>query len=69
MIAFKMGDLVKLEGGVYKVCGFTRNCLVIPDGWLIVDEVGSTLNPKHCELYAGAKSVLSAHLRNDNAPI
>ena len=66
MSDFKRGDLVKSEGGVYKVCGFTRNRRLIPDGWLIVDEVGSALNPKFCELYQGATSVLSPELRNES---
>lgn len=59
MSEFKQGDLVKSGGGVYKVCGFTgTGSPIVPAGWLMVDEVGSALNPKFCELYTGATSVL-----------
>ena len=69
MSDFKRGDIIKSGNGIYKVCGFTHNFLVIPDGWLIVDEVGSTLNPKFCEHYTGATSAIPQHIINNNAPI
>lgn len=65
MSDYKKGDLVKSEGGVYKVCGFTHGCRLIPDGWLMVDESGSAINPKFCEPYVGATSVLPQAIKGD----
>ena len=65
MSDYKRGDLVKHERGVYKVCGFTKDRLLTPDGWLVVDETGMALNPNYCTPYDGATSVLPPQLRNE----
>ena len=57
---FKIGDYAKVEGEgrVFRVCGFTDSrSSVIPNGW-IIDEDGFPVNPKFCNLYVGATSVL-----------
>jgi len=58
---FKIGDYAKVteENRVFKVCGFTgKGSMVIPEGWLI-DEDGFSVNPRFCEPYKGATSVLT----------
>jgi len=58
---FKMGDYVKSENRVFRVFSITdKNSHLIPDGWL-VDNDGRCVNPKFCESYNGALSVLSAN--------
>lgn len=57
----KVGDFAKVsaENRVFKVCGFTGGgSMVIPEGWLI-DADGFSVNPKFCEPYNGATSVLA----------
>ncbi len=57
----QVGDYAKVteENRVFKVCGFTDgSSKVIPAGWLI-DEDGFQVNPRYCERYNGAKSVLT----------
>lgn len=61
MSEFRRGDIVISENRAYKVCGFTKDRLLIPDGWPVT-EAGTAINPKFCELYSGAKSVLRLNL-------
>jgi hypothetical protein len=57
MESFKQGDLVKseIENRVFRVCGFTKQSMIIPEGW-IIDEDGFSVNPKFCKKYMGATS-------------
>jgi len=57
---FKRGELVKCtqSNAVYKVCGFTKDHPIMPDGWVIVSEIGELANPKFLERYEGATSCM-----------
>lgn len=59
MNKLKIGTNVKIigENRVFVLSGFTYGRKVIPDGWYI-DEDGFCVNPKFCEEYNGATSVL-----------
>ena len=52
---YKLGDLVRNDCRVFKVCGITEGSATIPKGWLI-DEYGACVNPKFCKNYGGATS-------------
>ena len=56
---FKVGDYIKSGNRVFIAVGITgEESKFIPSGWPI-DKNGSAINPKFCEIYGGAKSVIS----------
>lgn len=60
----KLGDWLKVEGEnhVFRVCGFSFGSKTIPDGWPMTEQ-GSFMNPRYCEKYEGATSVLTLNER------
>ena len=59
-MSVNIGEYAKVigENRVFKVCGLTKGRKVIPDGWYL-DGDNCAVNPKYCEKYNGAISVLS----------